>query len=172
MDAVKFNHPVEFAAAGTPNLSGSEGVGRDRVAGLGVGSPVNPTRALNDSREGSSVNVRNDSSKHINSGKTNGQSWLPKCEEVHADRKAGRVSRGGAGCAKRPMASPAEDGAGLTGIDDSKNSSDKLGSFLKSCDSHGNSSDQMCIISFNWRLLITTFLYAWMMVLEYSVINV
>ncbi|CAN1778312.1 hypothetical protein LINPERHAP1_LOCUS14355 [Linum perenne] len=34
------------------------------------------------------------------------------------------------------MASPAEDGAGLTGIDDSKNSSDKLGSFLKSCDSH------------------------------------
>ncbi|CAN1189648.1 hypothetical protein LINPERPRIM_LOCUS24604 [Linum perenne] len=34
------------------------------------------------------------------------------------------------------MASPSEDGAGLTGVDDSKNSSDKLGSFLKSCDSH------------------------------------
>ncbi|CAL1375221.1 unnamed protein product [Linum trigynum] len=152
MDAVELNYPVGVAAAavGASKLVGSERVGRDRVAVFGVEPLVKPARGLRDAGEGSSVNAlisapwnngptievckknneasnnhRDDLSKHLFSSETSSPSWLLKCDEVKVNRKAGRVSKGGSGSAKRPRTSLVEDAAGLTGIDDTKDLLDK-----------------------------------------------
>jgi hypothetical protein len=68
---------------------------------------------------------------------SNGPSWIPRPEEVQVQRRGGKVSRSSSGCSKRPRLSPSEDSTGPAVVDNSKESSDKLGSNPTKSDSHG-----------------------------------
>lgn len=79
-----------------------------------------------------------DVSKQLHCSGSNGLSWIPRPEEVQVQKKAGKASRSSNGCPKRPRIAQLEDKTGPAGVDDTKDLSDKLGSYPKKCDPHGN----------------------------------
>eukprot|EP00258_Populus_trichocarpa_P000951 XP_002299507.3 uncharacterized protein LOC7479288 isoform X1 [Populus trichocarpa] len=77
-----------------------------------------------------------DISEQLHCVGSNGPSWIPRPEEVQVQRRGGKVSRSSSGCSKRPRLSPSEDSTGPAVVDNSKESSDKLGSNPTKSDSH------------------------------------
>lgn len=75
-------------------------------------------------------------------------------------RKSLKVSRSSSSslCSKRPRVVQLEDSLFLSGADDVKDASDKLGSYLKKCNSHGNvHQPRFNDINFHLFLLIKSF---------------
>ncbi|XP_050228816.1 uncharacterized protein LOC126678011 isoform X2 [Mercurialis annua] len=162
MDAVEVNCSVDVAPAATavPELYG--GGGRDRVMVVEMAVELRNSLLSEKDVAASSLNAlepmqldkvpapelyqhtshqpsfpSEDVSKQFHFGSAKVPSWIPRHEEVQVQRKLGQVSRSGSGCSKRPRIILLDDTAGLAVIDDTKETSNKLGSHPTKCNSNG-----------------------------------